>query len=262
MKNEFSFRKIQVNNDLWVSFGKTSISWGGNFLPNRVHYTISFPADNDLLNFHLTSEINAKNKPRLKIATVSKESLKANENELLQSFLNGILIPLEPERVTEYLEYDFFPFSSFEGSPLEGILSKELSLTTSEISNRKKNKIKIKGDLGKQFNRTISEIDKVKIANHITKFSVFSKSQDIVYGYIDTGKPLYVFGSINEWYLLNIEKLIRPYEILRSLIQKNTLLQIKWLLSRSLLIIQSLKTFEESQEFENPIHLDIFCFKK
>jgi hypothetical protein len=135
----------------WFRFNENAVSFGSSMLPKEMHYTISYHPNDSFINLHVTKNTNdQKNKPQIKIVRISKEDAIKYTDNITRRLLGNMLKPFD---ITEFKRRNrnkirFLPFDALKDSPDGKVLEGKLTEAFMPITNKKKSRVKIKGNIG------------------------------------------------------------------------------------------------------------------
>lgn len=247
---------ISINDQFWVQFKDSLISYGLKVLPKNVHFTLSFENESEDINFHITKETGLKDKPQIKILLINKARLIDMLPTTLNIMFNMLFKRLNVRRLKrKYKSSQFFPFDFIESPEAQSVLETEFVNGFKPITKlRKKTRLKINGNIEDQMS---SMIESKQFQDMIFNFayqearkSNYQPAKGVVM--LPTG-AIGVFCIGQQWYSMRRD--IKIKEFIGSVISSEMITEINWKIKRSLIAIKHAECYQDVKHLNDPIRL-------
>jgi hypothetical protein len=252
-----SINYFSIEKQFWIRITEHLVNFGYNYLPEDVHFTISFDSRSDKINFHLTRNVSdSKNKPKITIASIEKELF----NKLLEPYANALLskiyIPLDLRfwRGKYGKGLYFCSFADLEKDKNRTNIEEFILRNFKEVSETTKSKLKIKSSFEEKFTTPVN-IGKFRniIINNLKRFPrKFVTDTEV--GILFTKKLSFLIVRFNEtWYKFNDQ--LNPMELLKIVVNDETVAELIKKSQESFAIIKTAETYQDTEPYNSPIHL-------
>lgn len=252
---ETAYDYLSVNDDFWIQFKSSLISFGFKGLPKDIHLTISFHPDNPRINFHVSKNThNALSKPKIAIVEIEKSTLAQISDTLVSKIYRTMLKPFDLRQFTldnrnnvGFLSFDLLQKENF-GMQMEDALKNTLSPIT---TFRRKTRVKIKGDISQRLQGFVESEEQLKqLERYLVKVRYIQKEGNVSGVLISKRYVKTVIRINSRWF--EFKPLNNFNEVLNSILGKeNSHALIKRYKSAIKLVLKA-KSYQDVEQYDKP----------